>query len=234
MTFEELIADLLETADDRHPGVESFLRTATVRALGPPISRLRAEWTETSTTFTTIADTAEYDNAVTSDFPVNVGDIDLLRIAPSSNPREILTPVGLAEVRSLGYLSSQTPRAYHWRARKLILGPPTVAGLTIAMDYTIDARRDETSGDLITSTDTTTTNAWFRPGEGHDLLRCRVLTDYYASYARNPDLASVFSGMFEAARREMRSQVQAKRDDGVVAPGHWPGDALWTAERWGS
>lgn len=219
MDFETFVADLLSVADDRHDEVETFFRKAIIRALGPPISRLRADWTEKSTTFETEADAKEYDSSVGTGFPADIGDIDRLGLDPATHNRAWpIEPRSLQEVRAGQVAASGEPRIYCWHHRKLLIAPPTKADQVLLLDYTIDARRDETTGALITENDTTTSNAWFRLGEGHDLLRCRVLADYYGSFARDGQLAAVYAQFFEAARREARSQYQNLRADGVQAP----------------
>lgn len=215
MDFETFIDRLLDEVDRSHANVETYLRRATIRSL-KALSKIRVPWQEGTFSFETVAAQAEYGPA--DGLPEDVVTIDFLYTQQSTGVYEIslrpLAEVRLAKDVTVHGLYAAYPCLACWHHERLILAP-VIGGVTVYGDYLKDARRDETSGSLITEEDTTTTNAWFDQGE--DILRCRVLMDYYASFARDEASLATYSGLYSQGLADARSLVTSKRAVGVVS-----------------
>jgi hypothetical protein len=169
--------------------------------------------------FVLVAGQHEYD--ASDGLNADVVSIDYLY--RESVPHVPIEPRSLGEVRSAiedtqHAFWPHSPAIYCWHHQKLIL-TPIVPGLTILGDYLKDAKRDATTGALITEDDTTTTNPWFE--EGEDILRCRVLLDFYASFARDENSVRVYSALYGQGLADARALVTSQRTAGVRAPFSW-------------
>ena len=213
--FETFITERLEEVDRSHGDVETYLRRATVRAL-KALSKIRVPWTESTFEFDTVAGQVEY--GPDDDLPEDIVTIDFLYANQTTGVQEIemrpLAEVRLANDVTIHGIYSGVPRIACWHHERLILAP-IVGGVTVYGDYLKDARRDEETGALITVADTTATNAWFDQGE--DILRCRVLMDYYASFARDEAALATYAGLYSQGVSDARSLVTAKRNLGAVS-----------------
>lgn len=140
------------------------------------LSREKTSFTEDETSFATTASDPTYDSATTG-FPKDLLEIRRLYYKVGSKPIEI-GPIGMDELRFwMDEVAAQYPRGHAWHDRKLYLGPPPNAALTLYMDYTKDARRDTATGALITVASTTQTNDWF--DAGLNALKHKTLEVFY-------------------------------------------------------
>jgi hypothetical protein len=165
----------------------------------------------------TVAGQAEYD-ATDAGFPADAMDFDVV-YTEDGTCRRIMERVSFERARAANLPASTglAPRAYAYHARRLLLVPPTSGVVTIYGDYVRDARRDETSGDPIAATDEGSTNSWVR--EGEDLLRCRVLMDFYGgAMGSDLDRAAGYERQFGLAIGEATSQWSLLRNSGYQAP----------------
>lgn len=161
-TFTSLYTLLYDQVGFKTSKTQAVLKQSIVAALDL-LSKEKASFTEGETSFLTIASDATYESS-TSGFPKDLLEVRRLYYKVGTTPIEI-RQTDMDEIRFLLDVdATQYPVAHSWHNRKLYIGPPTNAALTLFMDYTKDARRDTATGNLITVSSTTETNDWFDAG----------------------------------------------------------------------
>lgn len=228
-TFTEFIDTTLTEIDYQDSRTETLLRQITLGALRR-MGQHRTQFMDNTFSFTTEAgrsvypeieilppdsdEFADWDEPPTEDVAVlrtSGWQQDVQRIyclSTSYNDEHILIPPGsITEVRRRS--SSPTslsggavwPEVYAWHARQIFFPIPLDAPLTITIDYRRDARRDSTTGDLLTVNSSTESNPWLE--EGEDVLRLKVLQDYAFRVSKDFELGNFLKGQLGDALVEL-------------------------------
>lgn len=216
-TVSEFLTNLQDSGEIKGSGntsVPTALRRSLLKALSR-LSSARATFTEAKFSFTTIANQAEYgsshlnfpkDAALFDRIEINNGQGVYLRLAATDldTVRDVLQAQGVL-------VDPLQPYLYTFAAGELVLGPAPTAAVTLRGWYHRDARRDQSSGNLITSAAGTDSysNVWF--DDGHDALWNLTLKIFHLAFAIDPERAAYYSSEFQDAIRELRVQWLRKR-----------------------
>lgn len=152
--------------------------------------------------------------------PADVLKVFSVTLIESSKRTLLPDPITVDEMRQRrqGIPANGKPSRWTWFADKLIFDVPTVASLTLEIDYLMDATRDAAGALITAASATTVTNAFFVRGE--ELLRARVLWSYALGRGNNPDLAQRMAAVGESAHASLiRQRDQAKTPR--QAPAHF-------------
>lgn len=222
-TFSSMVAEMeREAKNTGNTGSEPARRLALLRALYL-LSATRTTFNEESFAFTTATDQSEY-NLATPGFPVDAVEFDLIEVAINATGGlyQEVRPASLREVREIlegGTASpSSSPEFYTWHHRKLIFAPRSHAALTVRGEYHADARRDATTGELLTVNSTTQTNGWF--SEGFNLLFAKAMEIYHASFARDEKAAAFYRIQVKDAEKALHSEWIRKAGRGLQVAGY--------------
>ena len=217
--YQTFIADRISEVDNRNTRTESYIRSATIRAL-KEVSSVRCLLREASFNFTTTANQPAY-TAGYPDFAVDISQI-LLIYYPTANgsARRMVHRAPLEEVRRSGlWQTIANPQRYCWHADSLILGPIPSGAILINVDYQRDALRDSATGNLITTTSTTATNPWFDRGEF--ILRALVLRDYHMSISNDHEKAQSLGQLAAEGMATLKNDFQSLGTSSAQAPGYF-------------
>lgn len=236
--FQTFVAARLSEVDYQDPRTETFIKDSTVRQL-KELSSQPVDFLDGSYTFTTTAGQDNYSAGYTG-FPADLyGFLSQPYVIYSTTPitrkYPINGPVPLDEVRrSTGVaIFALNPRKFAWHNRAMWFWPSVLAAVTISGDYRKDGTRDDATGNPITTTSTTASNAWFTDGE--NVLRCAVLLDWFASIAKDQNAVQMYGAMLQAAQKNLTTARAAKRvkvlqaGDTIFDPydaGDFPGELI--------
>lgn len=204
---------VLEPADD------DAIKDEIVDAL-KSLRYTRFGFSEKSDTFATTAGTYEYQPGVTSDMPGDVLEVDIVKVERENGRREDVRPTTHRQIRDMqdGVTQNGVPEKWSWYAERLHFNRPTLADLTIRIDYKLDILRDEDSGDEITAaSDGAVTNEMFRSGL---LLLCaRALWQYGLGRGKDDALAIRMERLgVSEEKRLVRHVANTRAGDGVQTP----------------
>jgi hypothetical protein len=201
------------------PAEDTAIKEALVDAL-KALRYTRFGFSEKSDTFTTTAGTSEYQPGVTSDMPGDVLEIDILRIERENGRREDVRVASHREIRSLqdGVTQNGVPEKWSWFAERLHFDRPTLADLTVRIDYKLDILRDSATGDEITAeSGNAVTNDFFT--RGLLLLCARALWIYGLGRGKDDALTARMERLgVSEERRLVRHVANTRAGDGVQSP----------------
>lgn len=236
ISFSTFTGNLRDEVQDKNSLTLTLLKRFTVSVL-KELSSDRTLAFEASTTFSTTAGVADYNNSVTSAFPADLLEVTRLYYKTGNTNREIPGPASMDDVRFRFANEASTaayPTAWGWNANKLVLAPAPSGVITLYLDYLKDGTRDAATGNEITTASTTQTNEWF--GRGERALRYAVLEQLYAS-STHMDLtrAAAARQMKDEALAVLRREFRLRKEDGGQAE-PWLGSPLnpspSTREHW--
>lgn len=221
--FGTFITSLMDRVENKNTRTEPFLRAATIRAL-KRVSNIRSLFMQGSFTFSTVAGQQEYSSA-DAGFPNDVVEFYTVYCQQTSTLGSsnllIPGPYPIARVRELWIAGAVAvyPSRWAWFNNKLCFAPTISGVVTVNGDYLKDATRDTATGNLITASDTTTTNPWFDDGE-YTLMNA-VLLDYYLSIAKDSDAAQMCKALYDDGIKEIRDNLAQLTMTGAQATGYY-------------
>jgi hypothetical protein len=217
--FQTFIANLYSEVGNKHSETLTQLRRITVRQL-KELSQHPYLQMEAETSFQARAGANSYGPSDLG-FPGDLFAVErLYYISGTSQRVEIEGPKLMRDLRfgwnSLAS-SAQYPLMWGYSARQLYIAPPSTTGITLYMDYTRDATRDEETGVEISETSTTEGNPWFDRAEL--ALRYAVLGEYF-SQPRWADDAAVQRclGMRNQHLDTLKTEFIRRKGSGGQAP----------------
>jgi len=220
-TFQDFVTARYSEVNNQNTRALPFLKDATVRQL-KELSGFHTRFMEAQLSFNLTAQQESY-GAGYPGFPVDVMEITTLYVEVGDPPirYEIKGPVGIAELRFERYPTAigfavPHPRRWAWHAEQVWFYPRPGAVVTVKGDYFRDATRDTVTGNVITATDTTSTNPWFSRGE--NFLRCAVLAEYHMSISGDDSQAARYGAQAEAAKASLRKEFILAKGSSFQAP----------------
>jgi len=212
--FSTIKTALTGTVLNTHPSTATLMAGAMVRSL-LVLQPEAASFMETSGSFSTVAGQAAYTSA-TAGYPKGLLRFDRLYYDLGSTTIPIWEE-DRDEVRRLQELGSVAyPNRAAWIEEKLQFGPSPGGVYVVKWDAILDATKDTSSGNTITTASTTQTNGWFTTGA--EALKALALADFYmTSPDQRPDLATAWRESAALAIASIRkTQAQRLRLGGVV------------------
>lgn len=180
MKFSEFITNVYAEVANKHSETLTQLRRITIRQLKELSSQPYLQM-EGEASFQTRPGANTY-GPQDPGFPGDLLAVErLYYISGTSQRVEVEGPVPMRTIRfhwASVASSAQYPLYWGWSAEHLYIAPPSTTAITLYLDYTRDATRDEKTGTLISESSADETNAWFRRAEL--ALRYAVLGEYFS------------------------------------------------------
>lgn len=219
MDFTTFISHLYDEVQAKNTQTLTQLRRITIRQLKElsqhPYLKMEAE-----TSFQTVAGKNTYGPG-DGGFPGDLFAVERLYYISGSQNVEIDGPRPMRHIRfDWGSVASsaQFPLYWGYSAGKLYIAPPsTTGGVTLYMDYTRDATRDELTGVEIAENSTGEGNPWFDRAEL--ALRYAVLAEYFSQPRWSDDgAASRCLGMRNQHLDTLKTEFLRRKGAGGQSP----------------
>jgi len=219
MDFATFIAHAYDEVASKNTQTLTQLRRITIRQL-KELSQFPFLAMEAETSFQTVAGRNTY-GPENPGFPGDVFSIErLYYISGTSQRVEIEGPKLMRNLRfgwnSLAS-SAQYPLMWGWSAQHLYIAPPSTTAITLYLDYTRDATRDDKTGTLFAEDSTKESNPWL--GRAEMALRYAVLAEYFSQPRWADDAAAQRClGQRNAALDTLKTEFIRRKGSGGQAP----------------
>lgn len=212
--WAELIATCL--AESHKPGETDAIKRSTVRAL-KHYRPYRFFFSEKKGSITLTAGTDEYTG------PTDLLQPDhLLYTTAAGTPRNEIALVSTDEIRDMqvyGIVSGEPEYAAYHHQKFVFYPVPSVTNDTVAVWYQVDATRDAGGAVITVASATTVTNPYFVRAE--ELLRTRVLYDFFLTRVHDEEKATMYKLLNAEAERSLRSETSNLKMKGRSVRGYF-------------
>lgn len=230
MDFDTVGDQLEEEIQNKGTKTRTIINRSIVAALAQ-LARYRTLFMEGTISVSTSDGLEEAYGGTPTNWPADIQIIDTLwweesgATVPLRWPIQVTASLDDVAFRYRNADAKGTARVATWHHGKLLFAPPFGDVYALKGWYFRDARRDATTGNLITTSSTTQTNGWFVDG----LLALKALSTSIAlasPYLRNEAAAGPQISLYQAEIGRLKKEYQQKTGFAAQAPRYQPATDL--------